>query len=97
MAPQIQVEQLREGEFQVHVIEGATHSSHRVTVKAADYRRLSGGRIEPPELVRRSFEFLLEHESKESILPRFDLMEIARYFPRFEAEIQRRISKQPGG
>ncbi|HVB56775.1 MAG TPA: hypothetical protein VNE63_10145 [Candidatus Acidoferrales bacterium] len=91
MPVRIQVEQIKEGDFQVRVMEGASQSSHRVTVKAADYRRLSGGKAEPQELVRRSFEFLLDHERKESILPSFDLMEIQRYFPDFAGEIQRRL------
>jgi hypothetical protein len=42
--------------------------------------------------VRRSFEFLLERESKESILSRFDLSLISRYFPEYEQEIKRRLS-----
>ncbi len=32
-----------------------------------------------------------ERESKESILPRFDLVLIARYFPEFDREIKRRL------
>jgi hypothetical protein len=88
----IQVEQLGEGEFRVRVIEGASESSHRVTLKPGDYNRLAAGKIEPKELVRRSFEFLLENESKESILSRFDLSVIGRYFPQFEREIKRRLS-----
>ena len=41
------------------------------------------------ELVRRSFEFLLEREPKESILSRFDLTVISRYFPEYERLISR--------
>lgn len=92
MPAKIEVEQIREGEFQVRVIEGAGHTSHRFTVKPEDYQRLSGGKVAAEELVRRSFEFLLEHEPKESILGRFDLSVIARYFPNFEPEIKRRLS-----
>jgi hypothetical protein len=88
----IQVEQLGEGEFRVRVIEGASESTHRVTLRPGDYNRLAAGKIEPKELVRRSFEFLLENESKESILSRFDLSVIGRYFPQFEREIKRRLS-----
>jgi len=91
MAAKIEVEALAEGAFRVRVIEGASQSSHRVTLKPQDYNRLAGGVVEPTELVRRSFEFLLEHEPKESILARFDLTEIGRYFPEFEGEIKRRL------
>jgi hypothetical protein len=87
----IQVTQLREGEYLVTIIEGATQSKHHVTLKAADYARLSAEKVPPAELITGSFEFLLEHESKESILPRFDLLEIARYFPSFERDIQKKL------
>jgi hypothetical protein len=92
MAADIQVEQIGDGEFRVRIVEGASQSAHRVTLKPEDYDRLTAGRVEPKELVRRSFEFLLENEPKESILPRFDLSVIDRYFPQFEHEIRRRLS-----
>jgi hypothetical protein len=57
MAARIEVEKLREGEFRVRVTEAKSESTHRVTLIQADYRRLSAGKIEPEELVRRSFEF----------------------------------------
>jgi hypothetical protein len=89
----IEVEQSSEEEFQVRVMEGKTQTSHRVTLKKTDYERLAGGRAEPTELVRRSFEFLLENEPKESILTRFELTVIGRYFPDFEREIKRRLPR----
>jgi hypothetical protein len=93
MKPKIDVQKIGDGEFQVIVVEGTTNSSHRVTLKTEDYNRLSEGKVEPHDLVRKSFEFLLEHEPKESILARFNLMEIGRYFPAFEREIKQRISR----
>lgn len=62
---------------------------HDVTVGAGDLARLDPGAIGPEDLVRRSFEFLLERESKESILRRFDLAVIGRYFPEYEHTIRR--------
>lgn len=91
MAARIEVARLNEGEFQVRIIEGKSESRHRVTLKTDDYHRLTGGKIEPPELIRRSFEFLLARESKESILPKFDLPLIGRYFPEYERELKRSI------
>jgi hypothetical protein len=41
--------------------------------------------------VRASFAFLLDHEPKESILRAFDLPIIGRYFPRYEADVRRRL------
>ena len=91
MAAKIEVEKIGEGEFQVRVIEGKTQTSHRVTLPSEDYERIAGGKVEPAELVRRSFEFLLENEAKESILAKFDLTVIGRYFPNFEKEIRQRL------
>ena len=75
------------------MIESDSESTHHVTLKQEDYARLTGGKTEPEELVRRSFEFLLEREPKESILKRFDLSVISRYFPEYEREIQKRLAK----
>jgi len=91
MAARIEVDQIGEGDFRVRVIEDKTETSHRVTLKPENYERLTQGRIEATELVRRSFEFLLENEPKESILARFDLSVIGRYFPEFEREIKHRL------
>ncbi|MFO7900266.1 MAG: hypothetical protein R6V58_14545, partial [Planctomycetota bacterium] len=57
---------------------------HTVTVGQDYYEELTGGAISEDELVRRSFDFLLERESKESILSSFDLRVISRYFPEYE-------------
>jgi hypothetical protein len=92
MAAQIDVKKAGEDSFDVRVIEGKSESSHRVTLAEKDYSRLADGKITREELIRRSFEFLLERESKESILARFDLMVISRYFPQYEREMKRRIS-----
>lgn len=89
--PTIEVETLSAEQFRVHVIEGRSHSSHRVTLTPEDYRRLASGKASPEELIRRSFEFLLENEAKESIFPQFDLPVIGRYFPEYEKEMKRRI------
>jgi len=50
--------------------------------------RLAPGADHPVDLVRRSFEFLLAREPKESILSSFELPVIARYFPEYEREIR---------
>ncbi|MEX0799774.1 MAG: hypothetical protein WD379_00985 [Dehalococcoidia bacterium] len=73
----------------VEVSEDGGQTTHRVAVTRDAYDRLSGGAVTPEELVRRSFEFLLEREPKESILREFDLTVISRYFPEYEEEIRR--------
>jgi len=91
MAATIRVEKESEGRFRVTVTEGRSETSHVVTL-AADYaQKLTGGKVGPEEFIRRSFEFLLEREPKESILRQFDLPVIGRYFPEYEREIRRRL------
>lgn len=69
-------------------VEGGARTDHRVTVAAQDLARLDPAARDPHVLVDRSFRFLLERESNTSILRQFDLMEIARYFPEFEATMR---------
>ena len=53
------------------------------------HRLGSGATVE--ELVRSSFEFLLEREPRDSILRDFDLPMIGRYFPEYERDIGQRL------
>jgi hypothetical protein len=91
---QIDVRTMPEGEdwaFQVTVSEGGGQTSHRVTMTRNTYQQLTGEVCPPDELVRKSFEFLLEREPKESILREFEITVISRYFPDYEREISKRI------
>jgi hypothetical protein len=71
----------------VTVTEGSTSTHYEVTVGDADVFRLAPGAATPDDLVRRSFEFLLQREPKESILRRFELPVIGRYFPEYERTV----------
>jgi len=70
-------------------VAGGSRTEHRVRVEAADLERLDPGARDPHLLVDRSFRFLLAREPATSILHSFDLLEIARYFPEYEAEMRR--------
>ena len=72
---------------QVTVSEDGSESRHSVTLTREAFQRLAGSGGTPDGLVRRSFEFLLAREPKESILRSFDLPVIGRYFPEFEREV----------
>jgi|HubBroStandDraft_1064217.scaffolds.fasta_scaffold280579_2 hypothetical protein len=93
MSAKIDVEQSAPDQFRVRVTEGNTETQHVVTMKASDYERISGRKVEPVELVRSAFEFLLARERKEQILARFDLTVISRYFAEFEQAMRRRLEK----
>ena len=75
---------------QVMVSDRGASRHFEVRVSAAEMARLDPGAADAGALVRRSFEFLLAREPKESILPSFDLTVIGRYFPEFEREISGR-------
>lgn len=92
MAARIEVKKMDDSKFRVRIVESGSETTHDVTVSPSDYTKLTGNRIQPEELVLRSFEFLLERESKESILAKFDLSVIGRYFPEYQHEIGRRLS-----
>lgn len=64
----------------VAVTEKGSTTHHTVHVSKFDLERWGRGGS-PEELVRRSFEFLLQREPKEAILRTFDLSVIQRYFP----------------
>jgi hypothetical protein len=67
--------------------DGQPVSKHTVTVTKVDKERLAPeSTVE--DLVTRSFEFLLEREPPHSILQRFDLTDITRYFPEWEAVVR---------
>ena len=51
------------------------------------YQKLTNNQVTPELLVEKSFEFLLDRESNTSILSRFDLPIIERYFPEYEETI----------
>ncbi len=78
--------------FQVTVTEGASKSVHTVSLSPGYYEKLTGKQVPEEVLIERSFQFLLEHEPKESILREFDLPLIGRYFPGYEGEIRRRLA-----
>jgi hypothetical protein len=74
-------------------VRDGSETHHRVRVSRADLARLAPGASDPVNLVEASFAFLLEREPKESILQEFDLTVIARYFPDYEREIGRRLTR----
>jgi len=73
--------------------EGET-TDHRVTVAPAEVARWARGssQSDVEDLVRRSFEFLLEREPASSILGEFDLAVVQRYFPEYDRLFRRSVS-----
>jgi hypothetical protein len=73
--------------FEVIVREGEGETRHNVTMSREMSERLTAGRHTPERCLEAAFRFLLDREPKESILGRFDLTVISRYFPEFEREL----------
>jgi hypothetical protein len=83
---EVKVDKIDETTFLVTVAGRAT-TTHTVTLAATYCEKLTGGKLSPEELIRRSFEFLLEREPNTSILRRFDLPVIQTYFPEYEKTV----------
>lgn len=84
----IKVKKKSEHKFIVTVEERESRTQHTVSLDDEYYQKLTGGRMTKEELIRDSFEFLLEREPKESILSKFNLKVISQYFPEFEEKIE---------
>jgi len=79
--------------FEVIVREGSSETHHHVTMSQEMCKRLTAGKHTPERCLEAAFRFLLDREPKESILRRFDMTAISRYFPEFEQEMPRYLSQ----
>ena len=80
--PQVSVESSGGDVYRVVVAQGRNKTTHEVTVTPEDVARYAPGST-PERLLEASFEFLLEREPASSILSRFALPVIERYFPEY--------------
>jgi hypothetical protein len=92
MAAEIRVSALEGRRFRVQVRAGSVETTHEVSVPSRLRGGLEFGGDDLAAVVRESFLFLLEREGPTSILPRFSLDDISRYFPEFPEEIRRRLA-----
>ena len=91
---QLTVSRQADGTFHVQTPAG---TSHDVSVPAGFAASLGCGQVAREDLVRASFEFLLEHEPASSILRTFSLDVISRYFPGYPADIRARLGSSDSG
>lgn len=87
MRRMITVEPLGDSRYRVAVEEGGGRTVHDVTVTPEHVARYAPGAT-AEALLEASFEFLLAREPKESILARFELPVIERYFPEYARRIR---------
>jgi hypothetical protein len=88
--PKIEIAQQSPTAYLVAVSEGGSKTTHLVTITPAEHSKYARN-VTPEALLRASFEFLLEHEPKESIMGRFSLSTIESYFPDYPSEIRTRL------
>ncbi len=74
-------------EFVVWIGDEESRSEHTVALDRDYWHKLTKSIGTPADLIKKSFEFLLNREEQDLIFKSFDLREIKKYFPEFEKEI----------
>ena len=80
----INVSNIKGNEYKVIIEQHGSSTMHTVTLDDTYHEKITHRKIQKEDLIKRSFEFLLQRESKESILGRFNLNVIGKYFPEYE-------------
>jgi hypothetical protein len=78
---------------EIDMIQVRRTAEHDSPMSRETCERLTSGKHTPERCLEAAFQFLLDREPKESILRRFDVTAISRYFPEFEREIPRYLSQ----
>jgi hypothetical protein len=91
MNAKISVQSAGNAKYRVTIEQGTTKTTHEVGVSSLELAKY-GGKATAERLVEASFEFLLNRESKESILRSFNLSDIERYFPEYPKLIRQMLA-----
>ena len=76
--------------FSVTILDTKGEQNYNVSMDK-DFLLRVGSHYDPTKLVQKSFEFLLEREPKERILPEFDISTLAHHYPGFTDDIISRM------
>ncbi|XOJ84568.1 hypothetical protein ABXT54_06960 [Methylophilaceae bacterium Uisw_099_01] len=87
----INVETIDNNTFKVSVTKNAS-TVHIVLLNDRFHLDVSNNKLTKTELITKSFEFLLERESNQAILKKFNLEVISQYFPEYFDEIKKTYS-----
>ena len=74
--------------FQVTVADRMT-TAHEVTVTDQSLSELTENKVTKEQLLEFSFNFLLDREPNSSILSKFDINVISKYFFEYKVEVKR--------
>lgn len=83
----IQITKLDTNTFLVTITERETQTTHKVHISDESQQKLNPN-ITKEELLKRSFQFLLQREPKESILKEFKIELITQYFSDYSKKMQ---------
>ena len=81
------INQLSNDMFEV-IIYGDMQTKHLVSLSDELYFSLTSKKISKKELLKYSFQFLLEREPNTTILSSFELTEISKYFPEYLKKVK---------
>ena len=81
------INQLSNDKFEV-IIYGDQQTKHLVSISDGLYFSLTSKKISKKELLKYSFQFLLEREPNTTILSSFELTEISKYFPEYLKKVK---------
>ena len=86
--PTVLVARQSDGTYAVKVRGAKSETTHVVSVPAGFAKSMNLTDVPSEELVRASLVFLLDREPATSILPKFSLDVITRYFPEYPTELR---------
>ena len=84
----LSIKKLSDDVFTVIVAETST-TTHTVTVTDQSLNDLTDNNVTKTQLLKFSFNFLLDREPNTSILSSFDINVISRYFSDYKDEVRR--------
>ena len=84
----LSIKKLSDDVFTVTVAETST-TTHTVTVTDQSLNDLTDNNVTKTQLLKFSFNFLLDREPNTSILSSFDIKVISRYFSDYKDEVRR--------
>ena len=84
----ILIKKLTDDVFQVTVADSMT-TTHEVTVTDQSLTDLTENKMTKTQLLKFSFNFLLDREPNTSILSSFDINVISKYFSDYKVEVKR--------
>ena len=84
----VSIKKLSDDVFKVTVAETST-TTHTVTVTDQSLNDLTDNNVMKTQLLKFSFNFLLDREPNTTILSSFDINVISRYFSDYKDEVRR--------